>query len=413
MKISNLRLEHSVPFKYGKPQARIICDLDAKFTSVREFWFSVDENYYEWLTTDVYDAFLVALLYPAMYYGEDIEIEGSVSKKLYHNIMHYVQGIVAAYEVKAQKIAVKVGGFQNARKCSLLHVGTGFSGGVDSFSTLYDNYLNTNDEDYKVDTLFFFHVGQYGNTSNSKTWERANNRFGITKSMASELQMNSVMLNTNMFGFYLPHWEYDAGVLCRLSSVLVFQKVLKRYYISGTNSYKEFAMSNLLAHHVDMAEMSDPIIMPLLSPDGLDILCDGSQYSRTEKTKHIINWGMAQNNLNVCVNTSDSHTAAVNCGCCSKCLRTLMALDSAGALGKFANVFPIEKWKQHKLLYVSEQVVNYDRDSFAHDNVDFAISNGRNLPSKPVALIVVYANKTYWLIRHLGGFILRKLNIIK
>lgn len=170
--------------------------------------------------------FLVALLYPAMYYGEDIEIEGSVSKKLYHNIMHYVQGIVAAYEVKAQKIAVKVGGFQNARKCSLLHVGTGFSGGVDSFSTLYDNYLNTNDEDYKVDTLFFFHVGQYGNTSNSKTWERANNRFGITKSMASELQMNSVMLNTNMFGFYLPHWEYDAGVLCRLSSVLVFQRYL-------------------------------------------------------------------------------------------------------------------------------------------------------------------------------------------
>ena len=122
---------------------------------------------------------------------------------------------------------------------------------------------------------------------------------------------------------------------------------------------------------------------------------------------------ISNTNLNVCVNTSDSHTAAVNCGCCSKCLRTLMALDSAGALGKFAKVFPIEKWKQHKLLYVSEQVVNYDRDSFAHDNVDFAILNGRNLPSKPVALIVVYANKTYWLIRHLGGFILRKINIIK
>ena len=122
---------------------------------------------------------------------------------------------------------------------------------------------------------------------------------------------------------------------------------------------------------------------------------------------------MAQNNLNVCVNTSDSHTAAVNCGCCSKCLRTLMALDSAGALDKFSKVFPIETWKRHKLLYVSEQIVNYDRDSFAQDNVDFAIENRKSLPSKPIALFVVSANKTYWLIRHLVGFILRKLNIIK
>ncbi len=273
--------------------------------------------------------------------------------------------------------------------------------------------MNTDDIDYKIDTLFFFHIGQYGDVKNPKTWERAKNRFEVTKSFASDIQMGAIMMCTNMFDFYLPYWEYDAGVLCRLASVLVFQKALKRYYISGANSYREFAMMNMLARHVDMAEMSDPIIMPLVSPVGLDIVCDGGQYSRTDKTKHIVDWNLAQQHLNVCVNTSDKHTEAKNCGCCSKCLRTMMALDSAGALGKFAKVFPIEKWKQHKLLYVSEQVVNYDRDSFAHDNVDFAISNGRNLPSKPVALIVVYANKTYWLIRHLGGFILRKLNIIK
>ena len=77
MKISNLRVERDIPFKYGNSQSRIICKLEAEFTDVKEFWFSVDDEYSGYLTADVYDAFLVALLYPAMFYGEDIEIAGA------------------------------------------------------------------------------------------------------------------------------------------------------------------------------------------------------------------------------------------------------------------------------------------------------------------------------------------------
>lgn len=413
MKISNLRVERDIPFKYGNSQSRIICKLEAEFTDVKEFWFSVDDEYSGYLTADVYDAFLVALLYPAMFYGEDIEIDGKVSKKLYYNLSTYVQGLVKAYQPSFHEVKISSKGFADAVKSSILHVGTGFSGGVDSFSTLYDNYLNTNDIDYKIDTLFFFHIGQYGDVKNPKTWERAKNRFEVTKSFASDIQMGAIMMCTNMFDFYLPYWEYDAGVLCRLASVLVFQKALKRYYISGANSYREFAMMNMLARHVDMAEMSDPIIMPLVSPVGLDIVCDGGQYSRTDKTKHIVDWNLAQQHLNVCVNTSDKHTEAKNCGCCSKCLRTMMALDSADSLCKFKNVFDEKQWKRHKLQYVSEQIVNYNKDSFAHDNVDFAIKNGKKLPSRLTAYMVVFAYDFYWFVRRNIGKILRILKIIK
>ena len=413
MRVSNLRLEHNVPFKYGKLQSRIICDLDANFTNVKEFWFSVEERNSNWLTPDVYDAFLVALRYPAMCYGEDVIVEGNVTKNIYHNLVHYVNGLVKAYEPSFHDIQIKVNGFAKAKKAEVLHVGTGFSGGVDSFSTLYDNYLHSNDLDYKVDTLFFFHVGQYGNTNNSATWYRAANRFGITKQFASEINVDAIMMNTNMFDFYLPYWEYDAGVLCRLASVLVFQKSLKRYYISGSNSYKEFASMNLLAHHVDMAEMSDPIIMPLLSPDGLEIVCDGSQYSRTQKTLHIANWNLAQKYLNVCVNTSDSHIEAKNCGKCSKCLRTMMALYSADKLNDFGSVFDIREWYKHKTHYIAEQIVRYNYDNFAQDNVNFARTNGKKLPNIVIAKCIVGFYNLYWLVRRTGGKILRGLNIIK
>ena len=82
-------------------------------------------------------------------------------------------------------VPIKVKGFADAKKMDTLHVGTGFSGGVDSFSTLADNFFGEEDPEYKIDTLFFFHVGQYGNVKNPLSWERANNRFSITRGDSS------------------------------------------------------------------------------------------------------------------------------------------------------------------------------------------------------------------------------------
>lgn len=404
IKLSNLRLEHGVPFAYGKPQARIVCDMEARFTDVRQFWFSVDDEYGDWLTDDVYDAFLVAMLYPAMFYGEDIEVGGNVSKRILHNAVHYVQGLMKAYDPSFRNVTIKVQEFSNAQKSERLHVGTGFSGGVDSFSTLADNFFNTDDPDYKVDTLFFFHVGQYGNVKKPVTWERANNRFGITRDFAKEIGVGAVMMNTNMFDFYRPEWEYDAGVLCRIASVLVFQKVLKRYYISNTVTYRELSKLDFTNHHVDMAETTDPIIMPLLSPDGLDILCDEAQYTRTEKTVNIANLPLAQKYLNVCVNSSDEHIEATNCSRCPKCLRTIMALESAGMLDKFSSVFNLAEWEKRKFRYKCEQVFRYKKDSFAQDNVDFARSMGKRLPNK----LTAYTVSIFFKFIGLSGHIVRK-----
>lgn len=81
MKISNLRIERHLNLYEGvNLQTRVICDVECAFCKARELYFSVDDNYGDWLTADVYDAFLVAALYPAMYYKEPIEVEGCVSK---------------------------------------------------------------------------------------------------------------------------------------------------------------------------------------------------------------------------------------------------------------------------------------------------------------------------------------------
>ena len=94
-----------------------------------------------------------------------------------------------------------------------------------------------------------------------------------------------------------------------------------------------------------LEEFADPYIMPLLSPENLEIVCDGAQYKRSEKTQRIVNNKLAQTHLNVCVNSSNEHVSATNCGICTKCLRTMMALDSIDQLDQFRTVFDIRQWK--------------------------------------------------------------------
>lgn len=396
MKLSKLRVEHDVKMR-DKTCARVICNIQTKYTDTNELYFWVDEEYASFLTSDVYDAFLVAVLYPAMHYGEDIEIEGNVSKKLYFNIVNYVLAVVRDYAILTKKhfkpVSIKVKGFADAQKNEQLHVGTGFSGGIDSFSTLVDRFYKEKDPDYKIDTLFFFHVGQYGKVTNPLSWERANNRFTITHDYGKLIGLPAIMMNTNLFDFYQPEWEYSGGLLIRCASVLVFQKALKRYYISNTTTYGERVSTVSSMPSPDMAEFADPIIMPLLSPVGLDIIDDGEQNFRTIKTARIIDNAHAQQFLNVCVNSSDNHLDATNCSLCSKCLRTLFALDSLDALEKFKKVFNLEIWRKKAFGYKCHCITMYSKDPFARDNIDFARRMEKKLPSNFVAYTYVYSLK--------------------
>lgn len=409
MKLSNLRVEHRDSFTKDSQQVYVVCDLSARFTDVKLFWFSVDEKHADLMSSDVYDAFLVSMLYPAMYYNEDIEIEGNVSERLYHNLCYYVQAMVKAFDPKFHNIKISVKGFAEPEKNDVLHVGTGFSGGVDSFATLYDNFFTASNPNYKIDSLFFFHLGQYGNVKDEKTWSRVRSVFEITKQFASEIGVSAIIMNTNMFDFYLPHWEFDAGVLCRIAGILIFQKSLKRYYISSARSYQELIMINTESL-LCLSDVFDTTLMPLLSLDRLEIMCDGAQYTRTEKTKTIAKIPLARKYLNVCVNSNSAikQSKATNCSYCPKCLRTMMALESLGVLEEFRDVFDIARYQKLQFRYKCEQVCLYNNNAFARDNVDFARSKGKKLPNKLVAYVVYH----FWIIgatvkKHLKRFLVK------
>lgn len=374
MKLSNLRIERREGMSY------LTCDMDAKFTDVKEIWYAVHSEYEDWLNTEVYDSFLIAALYPSLYYKEDIIIDGNVSERLFFNIKNYVQDIIRAFHPEFRKANLKVNGYAIPAKVAH-NVGTGFSAGVDSFSTIYDHLERESDKNYTISSLFFFNVGSHGGGGKIAR-QRFLNRFNYLKAFPQSKGLPYIGVDSNLFDFYLKPWEYQAGAFLRASAILLFQRKVSKYFASGSNSYWEL-MYFPFSRKTEYMEVTfyDVYVNPLLSTESLDIIDDGNQYSRTQKTELIADYLAAHRFLNVCVDHADDYLSAKNCSVCSKCMRTLITLESLGKLDEFSDVFDIDKYKKKSYRYKCECRLLYKTDEYAKDNVDFAIAHGNRIPS--------------------------------
>lgn len=398
MKLSNLRIERRKEMSY------LTCDMDAKFTDVKHVWYSVHQEYEDWLNTEVYDSFLIAALYPAMFYKEDICIEGNVSERLAFNIRNYVQDIVLAFHPEFRKATITVQGYSNPKQ-EARNVGTGFSAGVDSFSTIYDHYERETNENYKITSLFFFNVGSHGGGGEIAR-QRFLNRYNYLKSFPERKGLPYIGVDSNLFDFYLKPWEYQAGAFLRATAILLFQRKVAKYFASGSNSYWEL-MYFPFSKRTDFMEVTfyDVYVNTLLSTECTEIIDDGNQYSRTQKTELIADYPPAQKYLNVCVDHADDYLSARNCSTCPKCLRTLITLDSLNKLDAFSDVFDIDKYKKMSYSYKCKCRLSYKTDEYAKDNVDFAIAHDNRIPSYAEAWLYMLPRRA----KHFAGRLIRKL----
>lgn len=385
MKITNLRIENKNGYSY------LTTDIDCSFSQSKTLWFSVPEHYESWLTDDVYDAFLVAALYPSMYYNEPIEIDGPVSHRLYYNCTRYVKSIIGFFRDGMNDVEIQVKGFKNAQK-RYHHIGTGFSAGVDSFATFYDHFERETDPDYKIDSLFFFNVGSHGG-GGEVARKKFIERYNYLKAFPIEKGLPYVPMDSNLFDFYQKYWEFDAGEFCRCAGILVFQAALDKYFLSSDYSYKETMFFHFNRATTSFSELAETFTNPLLSTEGCEIISDGGQYMRTTKTLLLKDYEPAHKYLNVCVSPQES---ALNCGHCQKCIRTLVALDTLGILDRFSDVFNLNDYYKHRFRYKCQLRYYYKTNAYIKDNVDFAKANGRPFPPYIIAAIYMTFVRIGW-----------------
>ena len=380
IEISNLRVLQE------KEWTKVVVDIKSeinRFDKEDTMWVAVMNENATMLNDENYDAFLCLPVIMAMYYKTDLYIHGNVSKILYHNVLKYVQSIYGFFKNDTKKINIKVDGFAEVQESGGI-IGTGMSCGIDCLQTIYDNFYLEDDEDYKINGLFMLNCGWHGWYDKSDTYRLILERSKKNKEASDELNIPFYLVDSNIHAF-LPHLGDKASYFNLYTCAFALEKGLSKYYISSSYSYRDILRIGYRSRNIDFSEFGDPLVIPLLRSGRLELISDGCQYDRTEKTERIVDWEIPKKFLNVCcVNDNEE-----NCSVCPKCIRTLLTLDAMDKIYDYKALFNISAYKKHSFPYKCKMVLTGKdgKDGFMSDLYRFYKLKKKRLPPRTIAFI--------------------------
>jgi len=191
-----------------------------------------------------------------------------------------------------------------------------FSGGADSFHTLLAG-------GHRVDTLVY----AVGYDVKLRERHRAAMVDRAVRLVAAELGITPVVIRTNLKRHPLVRatpWLHAFGGAVAALGHLLRDSVGRLLVSSDGLGYASPEVS------------SRPDTDPLFGSSALGIVHAAPTTTRLEKLRVLATEPLAQRHLRVCWKNVGRD---LNCGVCEKCIRTMLALEACGTLGKFS-VFP-------------------------------------------------------------------------
>lgn len=248
----------------------------------------------------VADCFVGVALLEAMITNRKIVVQGQpVSKKLVDNFKE-LQSVYACWnsdlnivDIEAE-VTDKDLGFEN--------VGSFFSAGIDSTHTL----LRHIDE---ITHLVIFNEFDSGNQKDE--W---NQRIARQEEFAKSINKTLIPVQSNAI-----EWNDNRRIASEFSHGLFLSSFggvlgMKKMFVPASHTYDELFPWG-----------SHPLTDPMWSTDSTEVVHDGAECRRTEKTEQILINPALANNLQVCWKTTGH-----NCGECPKCVRTMLAVYLLG-----------------------------------------------------------------------------------
>jgi hypothetical protein len=323
----------------------------AKFRGPNTLWFSFPEKYSQFSTGRA-DGFAASLLLLAMLYGEDIEVCSTLSPRLVHGMEEYQRIFNSWLPERFKLVNIKCTSYERSHLSDQNNnVGCAFSGGVDSFYTLW-SHLPQNEPKvgYQISHALFIH-GYDIPLTEEVTYDIA---WRAYDEMLRGLGLELVTGKTNVHQIVSPTvgWEWAHGAAL-IGVPLILDGLFARFYVPGTHTYADAFPWG-----------SDPRLDHLLSTETLDVIHDGAAIPRVEKTATIAQWPETYSRLRVCWVKLDG---LKNCCRCSKCVRTMTTLEVLGALSRYTT-FPLPLTRQdiRRCRFLDEDERIFARHALTH-----------------------------------------------
>jgi len=350
----------------------------------RNLWLGVPSRFGAMLS-DSCDAPLAALLMPAMAAGEDIRVAGAISEQLLYSFSGRYQTLLRQVMPALRPITIHAA-HRISHQERDAGVATGFSGGVDSFSALFDHWFRPVPRRFRLTHLLYHNVGSHSGGGEALFRER----YARLAPTAARLGLPFISVNSNLGDFYPPGLGFQQTHTPRnAAAALVLQRGLSRYYYASTYAYRDV----FVGPSYDMA-YSDPVAVPMLSTEAMQAVSVGGEHRRVEKILEVADIPESWNVLDVCVWARE----AGNCSRCWKCLRTLLTLEIGGVLDRYAGVFDLDQYRRVRPRYMGE--VLRSRNPLLREIVDLARERrfefplaGRLFSCVPLATMRTYRDR--------------------
>jgi hypothetical protein len=326
-------------------------------------WYEVDEEYKQYLCTERADAFLIGLLPYAMAHSSTsdplvVVCEAPVSEQLFYQLnVHYIPTLVRCIDWY-HNIIIKCN-LNHTKLDSLNAVGTGVSGGVDSWYTLLKS-KQENSPRYQITHGAYFEFDPEGIFDD----ELQNEMRKMAKNICVEYGITFINIKSNICKDVY-HVAHEAIITCMLLSyIIVLQKMFSIFYISSSYPYRNFKILDYSSEHYELLNVH------CLSNENLSFYTPGSEVTRYEKTEYIADYDLPKRYLMVCRDPKVENGILKNCSRCSKCTRTMIQLDLAGKLDYFYDVFNVKAYRDDTDYYLGYLIFKGNKDDFVADTLD-------------------------------------------
>lgn len=260
---------------------------------------------------------------------------------------------------------------------------TGFSGGVDSFSTFVLFTRPDVPPSLRLTALAVFQVGALGPTETGEALlEPARERCEVH---AKDHGLNTYSLSSNMDAIFAPAGRFGPIDFRRTvglrnsAAALLLQNGVDTYLPSGSVNYRSATYGPY-----SCTESLDPVLQPLLATEKLRVHPAGAGLSRMDKTILIADNPEAHRCLNVCVTPKDHPrpTTTLNCSACWKCVQTLLLLEVIGKERLFHSVFDVAYYRnnRHRLLQAFSDRAYQQNSTGMIEQIVFARQQGLSVP---------------------------------
>lgn len=352
---------------------RLCAEVKKPSGKITTFWFEVPTQYEEYLCIERSNAFILALYEYAMLTDCDIKCDVPMDEALQYQLTNYGSNIIAKNLPYMHEINIDVP-FTSQRLKSQGAVGTGFSGGVDSFYSVL-KHLELNDSSYQLTHLLIVNNGAFTgeeNTISEKFFFEQIERFapavyalglpliGVNTNSGdfnSDLQIEK---RAHSYGFY--------NTAIRLASaVYALQKLFSVYYLASSFPVNVFAFD-------DIPDYTLLYYLKLFTTPSLTFYGSGFEIDRIGKVNFICRNPIVQKYLSLELGINHAQSL--------KSIRTMFELYALNMLDAFDAVLDVDDFKKNLSSrlgwYLSQKIDK--REGFLEETLSTCKKNGIKIP---------------------------------